>query len=196
MTNSPAEDAAAPSAEILKRIEAENIRNVRLVITDLYGVPRGKVVTAARMERALTEGHPFAIPLFASNLWQRHAPGEHLYSSDIGYRNGVLHADPLTFAPLPWTPGTAHLLTDLHDDTGQIVAATPRAVLRRVLDDARSLGIVPLLGNELEFYVYRPDPAEEGFAPAYGPQSWFSVHAMGMAQRFVVKSFNDIRRHR
>jgi glutamine synthetase len=58
-------------------------------------------------------------------------------------------------------------------------------VLRRVLDDARSLGIVPLLGNELEFYVYRPDPDEEGFAPAYGPQSWFSVHAMGMAQRFV-----------
>jgi glutamine synthetase len=185
MTNSPADDAAAPSAEILKRIEAENIRNVRLVITDLYGVPRGKVVTAARMERALTEGHPFAIPLFASNLWQRHAPGEHLYSTDIGYRNGVLHADPLTFAPLPWTPGTAHLLTDLHDDTGQIVAATPRAVLRRVLDDARSLGIVPLLGSELEFYVYRPDPAEEGFAPAYGAQSWFSVHAMGLAQRFV-----------
>jgi len=44
--------AAARSAEILKRIEAENIRNVRLVLTDLYGVPRGKVVTAARMERA------------------------------------------------------------------------------------------------------------------------------------------------
>ena len=45
MTNSPADDEAAPSADILKRIEAENIRNVRLVITDLYGVPRGKVVT-------------------------------------------------------------------------------------------------------------------------------------------------------
>ena len=190
MTNSPADDAAVPSAEILKRIEAESIRNVRLVITDLYGVPRGKVVTAARMERALTEGHPFAIPLFASNLWQRHAPGEHLYSSDIGYRNGVLHADPLTFAPLPWTPGTAHLLTDLHDDTGQIVAATPRAVLRRVLDDARSLGLEPVLGSELEFYVYRPDPDgtgldAAGYAPVYGPQSWFSLHAMDVAQEFV-----------
>ena len=63
-------------AQILKRIESEGIRNVRLVLTDLYGVPRGKVVTARRMERALSEGHPFAIPLFASNLWQRHAPGE------------------------------------------------------------------------------------------------------------------------
>jgi len=42
MTNSPADDAAARSAEILKRIEACSIRNVRLVLTDLYGVPRGK----------------------------------------------------------------------------------------------------------------------------------------------------------
>lgn len=179
-----ASGVAPASAEVLKRIEAENIRNVRLVLTDLYGVPRGKVVAARRMERALAEGHPFAIPLFASNLWQRHAPGEHRYSTDIGYRNGVLHLDPLTFTPLPWTPATAHMLTDLYDEAGQIVA-TPRAVLRRVLDDARSLGLEPVLGSELEFYVYRPDPAEAGFAPAFGPQSWFSVHAVGMAQQFV-----------
>jgi glutamine synthetase len=190
MTSSPGtEDAAMLAAGVLKRIEAENIRNVRLILTDLYGVARGKVVTAARMERAMTEGHPFAIPLFASNLWQRHAPGEHLYSNDIGYRNGVLRLDPLTFAPLPWTPATAHIVTDLYDDAGQIVA-TPRAVLRRVLDDARSLGLEPMLGSELEFYVFRPDPDgagldAAGYAPVYGPQSWFSLHAMDVAREFV-----------
>ena len=190
MTTSPGtEDAAMLAAAVLKRIETENIRNVRLILTDLYGVARGKVVTAARMERAVTEGHPFAIPLFASNLWQRHAPGEHLYSNDIGYRNGVLRLDPLTFAPLPWTPATAHIVTDLYDDAGQIVA-TPRAVLRRVLDDARSLGLEPVLGSELEFYVYRPDPDGTGldgtgYEPVYGPQSWFSLHAMDVAQEFV-----------
>jgi glutamine synthetase len=184
---SQAGNAAAHSAEILKRIEAEGICNVRLVLTDLYGVARGKVVTARRMERALTEGHPFAIPLFASNLWQRHAPGERAFSHDIGFRNGVLHLDPLTFAPLPWTPATAHVLTDLHDRDGAIVA-TPRAVLRRVLDDARSLGFEPVFGSEIEFYVYRPGAAGAAgaeYVPVYGPQSWFSVHAMGMAQRFV-----------
>ena len=115
---------------------------MRLVLTDLYGVPRGKVVTARRMERALTQGHPFAIPLFASNLWQRHAPGETVYSNDIGYRNGVMHLDPATFTPLPWTPATAHMITDLYDEDGTIVA-TPRAVLRKVLAAAADLGIEP-----------------------------------------------------
>lgn len=183
-TDIPADSGAPGPADVLKRIQAENIRNVRLVLTDLYGVPRGKVVTAQRIERALTEGHPFAIPLFASNLWQRHAPGEHVYSHDIGYRNGILRADPLTYAPLPWTPGTAHLLTDMYDADGQLVQ-TPRAVLRRVLDDARGLGLQPVFGHELEFYVFRPDPDQQGYAPIYGPQSWFSVHALGLAQRFI-----------
>lgn len=175
---------AATSAEILKRIETEDIGNVRLLLTDLYGVARGKVVAARRMERALEQGHPFAIPLFASNLWQRHAPGEHVFSNDIGYRNGVLHLDPLTFAPLPWTPGTAHIITDLHDDAGAIVA-TPRAVLRQVLDDAESLNLHPVFGNELEFYVFRPGDDGPGYQPVCGPQSWFSIHALGVAQEFV-----------
>src|SRR2546430_9714553 len=115
------------------------------------------------------------ISLFASNLWQRHAPGETVYTSDIGYRNGILRLDPATFAPLPWTPATAHLLADLHSEDGSIVG-TPRAVLRRVLDDAAALGVVPVLGSELEFYLYRPTEGG-GYQPADGPQAWFSVDA-------------------
>jgi glutamine synthetase len=170
-------------AEILKRIQAEGTANVRLILTDLYGVARGKVIAARRMERALTHGHPFAIPLFASNLWQRQAPGAHVYTHDIGYRNGILRLDPLTFTPLPWTPGTAHIITDIYD--GDTLVGTPRAVLRRVLRDADAMGLQPVFGNELEFYVYRPGPEGSGFRPATGAQSWFSLHGLGEAQEFV-----------
>jgi glutamine synthetase len=174
----------AMSAEVLRRIQAEDIAHVRLILTDLYGVPRGKLVAARRMERALARGHPFAIPLFASNLWQRHAPGEHAYSNDIGYRNGLLRLDPLTFTALPWAPGTAHIITDLHNVAGAIVG-TPRAVLRRVLTDAERLGLQPVFGSELEFYVFRAGPDGSGYQPACGPQAWFSIHALGMAREFV-----------
>jgi glutamine synthetase len=173
----------AMSAEILKRIQAEDVAQVRLILTDLYGVARGKLVTARRMERALAHGHPFAIPLFASNLWQRHAPGEHAYSSDIGYRNGVLRLDPLTFTPLPWAPGTAHVITDLYD--GADLVATPRAVLRRVLRAADRLGLQPVFGSELEFYVYRTGHDGSGYQPVDGPQSWFSVDALGTGREFA-----------
>jgi len=178
------EDTAGLRAEVLKRIGAEGIRSVRLVVTDMYGVPRGKIVPIERFERALTEGHPFAIPLLACNLWERHSPGERSYSEDIGYRNGVLVLDPLSFTPLPWTPATAQVLTDLYDDAGSVVA-TPRSVLRRVLEDASSLGLEPVFGSELEFYVFRPEPTERDFEPVFGQQSWFSVNALSVAREFV-----------
>lgn len=178
------DDTANLRAQVLKRISDEGIRKVRLVVTDMYGVPRGKVIPVERFERALTEGHPFAIPLLACNLWEHHSPHETEYGEDIGFRNGVLILDPLTFAPLPWTPDTAHVLTDLYDGEGNIVP-TPRSVLRRVLDDARSIGLEPVFGNELEFYVYRPEMSNDGFHTIFGPQSWFSIHALGQAQEFV-----------
>jgi glutamine synthetase len=182
-TSPMAMESAAAAQDIMAQIHANGIRNVRLVLTDLYGVPRGKLVSVERFERALTEGHPFAIPLLACNLWEEHAPSERTFSEDIGYRNGVLYCDPKTFAALPWTTATAHILTDLCDDADEIMP-TPRAVLRRVIEDARSLGLEPMFGNELEFYVFRPDDPG-GFAPIVGPQSWFSVHALGMAHEFV-----------
>jgi glutamine synthetase len=178
-----ATESAAATKDIMERIHAGGIRNVRLVLTDLYGVPRGKLISAERFERALTEGHPFAIPLLACNLWEEHAPSERTFSEDIGYRNGVLYCDPKTFTALPWASATAHVLTDLCDDMDEIMP-TPRAVLRRVIEDARSLGLEPMFGNELEFYVFRPDDSG-GLAPIVGPQSWFSVHALGMAHEFV-----------
>jgi glutamine synthetase len=178
------DDDLTARAELLKRVRDESIRNVRLVVTDLYGVPRGKVVPVERFERALTDGHPFAIPLLACNLWERHSPGERAYSEDIGYRNGVLRLDPATFAVLPWTPATGHVLTDLYDEEGNIVA-TPRSVFRRVLEDARALQIEPVFGNELEFYVFRPHAGGDGFGTIFGEQSWFSVNALGLAQAFV-----------
>ena len=178
-----AAESASAAPAIMARIAAAGITNVRLVITDMYGVPRGKVLSIERFERALSEGHPWAIPLLACNLWEQHSPDERTFSDEIGYRNGVLYCDPRTFTELPWTPGTAHVLTDLFDADDEVMP-TPRSVLRRVIDDARASGVEPVFGSELEFYVFEPGPGGE-FVPILGPQSWFSIHAVGVAQTFV-----------
>ena len=54
-----------------------------------------------------------------------------------------------------------------------------------MLDDARSIGLEPVFGNELEFYVFQPDVGFDGFKTIHGMQSWFSIHALGLAQEFV-----------
>ncbi len=62
---------------------------------------------------------------------------------------------------MPWEPGVAYVIADAFnpDDTENELA--PRTVLRRVIGQYRELGLTPVVGPELEFYI-----AEEG------PDGW------------------------
>jgi glutamine synthetase len=64
-------------------------------------------------------------------------------------------------------------------------APTARQALQGVLDQAGAMGYRPVLGSELEFYLFRPDPERAGFGPDFGLQSWFSTHALALSQEFL-----------
>jgi glutamine synthetase len=162
----------------------DGIDSVRIVLVDLHGVPRAKVVGAERFERIMTAGHAWALPLLAADLWQSIPPEETELGSEIGYRNGVMIPDLRTFARLPWTRSTAHVMANVYSNEGQEMPS-PRQVLGRVLRKAQAAGYEPVFGSELEFYVYRPEHGDRGFNDVFDRQSWFSVNALGLTQQFT-----------
>jgi glutamine synthetase len=171
--------------DLAVRLEREGVEAVRLVLVDLHGVPRAKLVTASHFRQVVAErGHPWALALLAADIWQGVAPEERELGVATGYGNGVWHPDLATLRRLPWTRGTAHVIGDvLTPDGGP--APTPRRALRDVLAQAEAMGYRPVFGSELEFYVYRPDPERNGFGPPFGLQSWFSEHALALAREFL-----------
>src|SRR5262249_19416586 len=112
------------------------------------------------------------------------APDELELGIDTGFGNGVARPDLRTLRRLPWTRGTAHVVADVFRRDGE-PAPAPRQALLRVLARAEAAGHLPVLGTELEFYLYRPDPEHAGFGPAFGLQSWFSEHALALSQEFL-----------
>jgi glutamine synthetase len=172
------------AGELASWLEEHGIEAVRLVVLDLHGVPRAKLVSAAHFPRVADRGHPWALPLLAVDIWQGLAPEEREMGVDTGYGNGVARPDLASLRLLPWTRGTAHVMADVFTRAGD-AAPTPRQALRRVLADAEATGHRPVLGTELEFYLYRPDPEWQGFRPAFGLQSWFSEHALALSQEFL-----------
>ncbi len=113
-TDIPADSGAPGPADVLKRIQAENIRNVRLVadrpVRRAARQGRDRAADGARADRGAPVRNPAVRvePLAAARarrarLQPRHRLPQRRSCAPI----------PLTFAPLPWTPGTAHLLTDL-----------------------------------------------------------------------------------
>jgi glutamine synthetase len=170
--------------KVRSRIAGEGIDSVRIVISDLHGVPRGKMVSAERFERIMTTGHAWALPLLAADLWQSIPPEETELMADIGYRNGVMIPDLRTFAKLPWTRSTAHVLANVYTNDGEPMPLS-RQVLGNVLDTAHAAGFEPVFGSELEFYVYRPDQGVKGFNDVFDRQSWFSINALAQTQEFI-----------
>jgi glutamine synthetase len=158
-------------AEVTGRIERDAITKVRLLVTDLMGVARGKQVTAERfVRRTIEHGHAWAKPLVAVDIWQNLSPE----LADLPTGNAVMRPDLTTFAVLPWAPDTAHVICDVLIDGEP--APTPRHALRRVLERADVAGFSPLFGSELEFYVY--EDRDGAFTPPTLMQEWFTDQAL------------------
>jgi glutamine synthetase len=180
--------------QVASQIESAGIRQVRVAMVDLNGIPRAKMVTAEEfVGRVMERGHPWALPLVAVDIWQNLPDGSG-YGEEIGYGNGVLRPDLTTFRQLPWAPETGHVFGDIYTRDGQPVA-TPRQVLKSVLEHASELGYTPVFGTELEFYIFRPvdesRPSNPGFAPLMGMQVWFTDQGLGQAQPLL----DELQRH-
>ena len=71
-------------------------------------------------------------------------------------------------ADLPWEPGVAHCIADVFNPDGTPAEESPRTVLKRVVDQFAGLGMRPIVGPELEFYVLEPDASAPSGWRRYG----------------------------
>ncbi|MHB8506105.1 MAG: glutamine synthetase family protein [Acidimicrobiales bacterium] len=176
------------SEDVLRRVigalDDGSVAHVRIVMVDLHGVPRAKLVTAEHFRRVISRGHPYALPLLAADLWQTIPPQERNLTEDIGWGNGLLVPDLTSFTPLPWTRDTALVMADAFDRDG-VPQPSSRQVLAAALRRARSAGFEPVFGSELEFYLFRPEQGDQGFDGVFTRQSWFSSNALAMVQDFI-----------
>ncbi|MFW6361963.1 MAG: glutamine synthetase family protein, partial [Spirochaetota bacterium] len=72
-----------------------------------------------------------------------------------GYGDFRIAADPARITVPAWESSSALVLGDLLDSAGREVAQSPRVVLKRQIEKAAHMGLVPMAASELEFYLFR-----------------------------------------
>ncbi len=175
----------AAAAQLRRVVDEIGIERVRLAFADQHGILRGKTITREALGAALRQG--IRAP---SSLLLKDTSGRTVFpvfSADAGLDvegfagagDVVLVPDPVTFRPLPWSPGTALMLCDLRFPTGAEVPFCTRSLLRRALEALRRRGYALSIGAELEFHVYSGEPplaaaqlnapGEPGEAPSVAP---------------------------
>ena len=134
-------------AEILRRVEEEDVEFIRLQFTDMFGMIKNIAVPASRLVKVME--NRYSIDLASLDEIAREGE-EELY----------LKPDLHTFTILPWRPQhgkVARFLCDVCREDGSEYEASPRRVLKRAVEHAAAMGYTFQVNPECEFFLFHTD---------------------------------------
>ena len=138
------ERRAANRRDVVKLARDADVRFVRLVFADIFGVSKNVSIPAERLDEAL-DGRI----TFDGGSIDGFVRGEEL--------DMVLRPDPATFAIYPWRAAPegreGRLICDIAMPDGSPFEGCPRTTLRRAIERATSLRGLQT-GFEIEFYLF------------------------------------------
>ena len=149
--------------ELVAEVERGTIDTVVCAFTDMQGRLVGKREHAPFfLSESADHGLEGCNYLLGLDMEMDPQPGYAMASWERGYGDFHLLPDFDTLRRIPWLEGTALVLCDVAWEDGSPVVASPRQVLRAQVERARALGLEPMFGSELEFYLLK-----ESYAAAH-----------------------------
>jgi glutamine synthetase len=136
----------------ISQLEQDGVRVVRVSYSDLHGIARGKDVPIGDFPRLVHEGLAHCTAIMTTDLRHNVVAGP-----ETGFRDLIAKPDVSTLVRLPWNPLVAWALADPQDVDGSPYAVDARGALRRATTRLHDLGLAPVIGPELEFYLLEPD---------------------------------------
>ncbi len=139
-------------------LQSRNIDVLRFMYSDVLGIARSKDMLVSQLDKSAHSG-----PAFCQGVWVTTTQGGVLDANNIasdGLQDLISQIDPSTIRELPWEPGVAYVLVDAYNPDMSENMMSPRMVLRKVIAEYNALGLQPVCGPELEFYI--ADRTEDG----------------------------------
>lgn len=134
--------------EIIRRVQQEDIKFIRMQFTDIFGQLKNVAITASQIEKAVNNQIMFdgsSIEGFVR-----------LEESDQ-----YLYPDLDSFVVFPWEPQqgkVARLICDVYNPDGTPFVGDPRGVLKSALKKAEGMGYDTFnVGPEAEFFLFQTD---------------------------------------
>ena len=133
--------------DIIKSVEENGIKFIRLQFTDIFGALKNIAITDGQLEKVLNNECMFdgsSIEGFAR-----------IEESDM-----YLRPDLDSFVIFPWRPQqgkVARLICDVYRPDGNAFTGDPRHILKKVLKEAEEMGYTMNVGPECEFFLFNID---------------------------------------
>ncbi|HET7260421.1 MAG TPA: glutamine synthetase family protein [Casimicrobiaceae bacterium] len=152
---------AATAARIAAAVRNSPGHRVKVAVTDIDGVLRGKYIHKDKFDSALEGGFGFCTVVYG---WDCH---DQCYDNTTstgwhkGFPDATVRLDLGTHRRVPWDDGVDFFLGEFVTDRGGRSVPWPldaRQVLKRVLKRAAKLGVTPMCGLEYEWFNFLETP--------------------------------------
>ena len=151
------------SPETIERVLAEvrdsGAPRVRLGGFDIDGILRGKYISIDKFASALKGGLGFCDVIFGWDSQDELYEGVDVQITGLhtGYPDLHCWIDPSSKRTVPWDRDLPFFLLDFANADGSPYEASPRQLLKHVVDRARGLGFTARFSGEYEFFLFSED---------------------------------------
>ncbi len=178
------------ASKIIAAVRASPGNRVKVAVSDIDGVLRGKYMHKDKFVSAAESGFGFCNVVFGWDAGDQCYDNASYTGWHTGFPDALAEIDLNTFRRIPWDDATPMFLGDFVDAAGVPLAVCPRQLLKRVLARAEKAGFQVLAGMEFEWFNFRETPqtfaAKHYVAPEpISPQMFgYSLIRMNQSQPF------------
>ncbi len=140
---------------IIKRVKESNGNKVRLAITDIDGILRGKVVHKDKFFKLLDETLGFCNVVYGWDCNDECYENTKFTGWHTGYPDAKVAIDTDTIREIPWENGTCFVLGDFFNGIEEEMAVCPRTLLRKIEKKCQEHGFIPWAAQEFEWYNFK-----------------------------------------
>ncbi len=140
--------------ELLKQLAGEQTEKVKIAITDIDGVLRGKVMSFDKFVSIVEKGFGFCDVVFGWDMEDKAYDNGAFTGWHTGYPDAQAVVDAGTFRRVPWEGGIPFFLGDFRAGTGDSLGICPRGLLKRVIGQAAEAGYRAVFSQEFEWFNF------------------------------------------
>lgn len=140
------------AAKILQQLAEQNTEKVKLAITDIDGVLRGKMISYEKFVSIVEKGFGFCNVVFGWDVADAAYTNSSYSGWHTGYPDATAVIDLDTFRQVPWENDIPFFLADFRDAKGNNLPVCPRSLLKAIIEQATDRGYTPFFSQEFEWF--------------------------------------------
>lgn len=142
------------NAEIIQQLTDQNTQKVKLAITDIDGILRGKMISFDKFKSIAEKGFGFCNVVFGWDAADVAYDNVQVTGWHTGYPDLTAAIDLQTFRRVPWENDVPFFLADFRDEKGNDLHVCPRSLLRKIAKQANDAGYIPYCSQEFEWFNF------------------------------------------